>query len=195
MSNKFPRGKLSDDDEGELAMGVAVQDKTILVNFGKPVAWLGLDHDTAVSLARLLLKNAEKIAPKKEWSKKPILCIDFDGVIHRYSKGWQDGVIYDDATDGFFEWAEEAAQHFKLVIYSSRSKDPTEMQFWMGAQRLKWRATGGTQTTDAPLEFEFASEKPPAFLTIDDRAMQFGGDWSAFAPEELLKFKPWNVAR
>jgi hypothetical protein len=126
---------------------------------------------------------------------KPILCIDFDGVIHRYSRGWQDGEIYDDITPGFFEWAEQAAQYFRLVIYSSRSKDPEQiekMQWWLAAQRKKWRDNGGKHDIEAVLEFEFASEKPPAFLTIDDRAVTFKGSWLDMDPAKLRAFKPWT---
>lgn len=145
---------------------------------------------------------------------KPILCLDFDGVIHRYSKGWQGGVIYDDVTPGFFEWAQEAAQHFQLVIYSSRSKDPeqiTAMQTWLLNQRVVWRkcnklpdeshqcsyserfVTFGVGAPK-PLHFEFKAEKPPAYLTIDDRAIQFRGDWTVLPPAVLREFKPWNVS-
>jgi len=129
--------------------------------------------------------------------RKPILCLDFDGVIHLYRKGWQDGTIYDDVTPGFFEWAEQAAKIFKLVIYSSRSSDPVQvlqMTLWMMEQRRKWRETGGFSLTDDPVGFEFTDEKPKAFLTIDDRAVTFNGMWADFNPVSLRRFKPWNVA-
>jgi len=121
---------------------------------------------------------------------KPILCLDFDGVIHDYKHGWQDGEIYGDVTPGFWEWAEKAEEVFKLVIYSSRSSHPEAMMAWLIAQREKWRAAGG-KSKDASFGFEFASQKPPAFLTIDDRALTFKGDWSAFDPVALREFKPW----
>ena len=126
---------------------------------------------------------------------KPILCLDFDGVIHSYASGWKgDTVIPDPVVPGFFEWAELAAKQFKLVIYSSRSKNPdaiTAMQFYLYEQRKLWREAGGTNLPEPePLEFEFASEKPAAFLTLDDRAIQFDGTWPDV--EAMRTFKPWN---
>jgi hypothetical protein len=171
-----------------------VRDKTIIVDFGKQVVWLGMDAATARQFAKNILRRADEIDPPERPKGKPILCLDFDGVIHRYGKGWQNGVIYDDVVPGFFEWAEKAAEHFHLVIYSSRSKDDggvLAMSGWLGEQRRKWRASGGKPETTNPLEFEFAHEKPPAFLTIDDRAIRFDGTWPDV--ETLRAFKPWNV--
>lgn len=37
-------------------------------------------------------------------SKKTI-CVDFDGVIHKYSKGWQGDVIYDEPVEGAKEYS------------------------------------------------------------------------------------------
>lgn len=124
-----------------------------------------------------------------EAKRKPIICIDFDGVIHSYERGWQDGSIYGTITPGFFEWAGKAAAEFKLVIYSSRSKTAegrAAMSDWLANQ---------VRVESAYLPpLEFAHEKPPAFLTIDDRAIRFDGSWQGqnLTPEALLAFKPWT---
>ncbi len=123
----------------------------------------------------------------------PIICIDFDGVIHRYSKGWCEGVIYDGVTDGFIEWADIAREKFKLVIYSSRSKTGdgiTAMRDWLHS-RIEEAYAKNTGLAISISDFEFAHEKPPAFLTIDDRAICFTGDWSKLDPRALREFKPW----
>jgi hypothetical protein len=128
---------------------------------------------------------------------KPILCIDFDGVIHSYERGWQDGVIYGSVVPGFFEWVETVRDQFEVVIYSSRSKTDegvTAMSRWLHTRRNEW-IKGGGQRKMEPLTFKFAHEKPAAWITIDDRAITFEGDWSAqhLTPEALRNFRPWNV--
>jgi len=53
-SRKFPRGKLRADDEGQLAMRLAIQDGTLLVIFPKPVTWFGLGPNEVEGLIKLL---------------------------------------------------------------------------------------------------------------------------------------------
>jgi hypothetical protein len=132
--------------------------------------------------------------------KKPTLCLDFDGVIHDYQRGWQDGRIYGDVVRGFFEWVETVRHDFELVIYSSRSKTDegvTAMAVWLQEQRNAWIKAGGQRHPTAPLEFTFAHEKPPAWVTIDDRAIRFDGSWDnpQLTRNALLEFRPWNAPR
>lgn len=126
---------------------------------------------------------------------KPIICIDFDGVIHTYSRGWQGGVIYDPVTEGFFEWMEKTAEHFELTVYSSRSKNTDQqlaMMQWLEREYSHWQIKNNRQElVVTPLKF--AHEKPPALITIDDRALTFNGNWEDFSLEALRSFKPWNA--
>jgi len=66
---------------------------------------------------------------------KPILCLDFDGVVHSYTSRWQGAtVIPDDPTDGAIEFMLAALHDFDVVIFSSRSnqKGGTEaMRNWL----------------------------------------------------------------
>lgn len=128
---------------------------------------------------------------------KPTLLLDFDGVIHAYTSGWQGATaIPDGMVPGFWEWAEKAAEHFDLAIYSSRSKEPggiEAMQAWLTEQRRQWREAGGAALADGPLAIGFVTHKPAAFLTLDDRCICFDGTWPD--PAVLRDFKPWNTCR
>jgi len=60
-TGRFPRGMLDANDEGELQLAVGQRDNVITVNFGKPVAWLGLGPAEARSLAEMLLRRADLV--------------------------------------------------------------------------------------------------------------------------------------
>lgn len=60
-TNDFPRGKLCQDDEGGLRIAVYESDKTVIINFGKDIEWIGLDKETALKLANSLMECAAKI--------------------------------------------------------------------------------------------------------------------------------------
>ena len=128
----------------------------------------------------------------------PILSLDFDGVIHDYLEGWRDGTIYGKPTEGFWEWAAEAKKYFKLVIFSSRSAESHKgikpMQDWLTVNL--WDFKQDNPMVDITMkDFNFVMHKPKAFITIDDRAIQFGGNWKweELEPAKLKNFKPWNM--
>lgn|SRR5678815_5564256 len=125
--------------------------------------------------------------------RKPILCVDFDGVIHAYTSPFTNAhTISDGPVPGAFEFLIKAQEHFYVVIYSSRSNDLTgiiAMRDWM--RKHAGPDYYGVRWSDHSLEnVEFVTEKPPAFMTIDDRAFRFEGTWPD--PAKLREFKPWN---
>jgi hypothetical protein len=128
---------------------------------------------------------------------KPILCLDFDGVIHGYGSGWKGaGNCPDDPVPGTLDFLIEATKHFRVMVYSSRSKSIAGRR----AMRRYIRQHFYMPLTFSPdHEHDFLHEaisfpwfKPPALITIDDRALTFTGDWADFAPATLKSFQPWN---
>ncbi len=128
--------------------------------------------------------------------KRPVICVDFDGVIHSYTSGWK-GIenIPDPPVDEAIEWLEEVLDwpdsicsfapksDVQIVIYSSRSRS------WRGRRAMKkWFGKYMDRAYVGILKFP--KKKPPAFLTIDDRAMCFKGTFPSI--KEMLAFEPWN---
>src|SRR5690606_9529026 len=53
------------------------------------------------------------------------LAIDFDGVLHAYTSGWQGALeIPDPPVEGAIAWLEAAAERFDLAIFSVRAAHP-----------------------------------------------------------------------
>ncbi len=123
---------------------------------------------------------------------KPILCLDFDGVIHSYTSGWKGAdVIPDPPVEGAIAFMLGALNHFDVVIFSSRSNQNRgihAMQTWLRdhAGQCWYETPAGPGLED----IRFVNEKPPAMVTIDDRALTFDGTWPAI--ETLKAFQPWN---
>lgn len=119
---------------------------------------------------------------------KPILCLDFDGTIHAYTSGWKGAdVIPDPPVDGAFQFLESASEQFEVHVYSARSGLPggiDAMQAWF--LRHGWEA----DEAGKPANITFPTSKPPAHVSIDDRALTFIGTWPTI--RSLVGFRPWN---
>lgn len=57
-----PEGKLTPHDEGAIQFAVGVRDGKVCLDFGTPVAWLGMNPGDALQLAQSLIEHARKAA-------------------------------------------------------------------------------------------------------------------------------------
>jgi hypothetical protein len=128
---------------------------------------------------------------------RPTIAVDFDGCVHSYERGWQGGEIYGTVVPGFFEWLFAAFARFEVVIHSSRGTRPAHvkaMRAWIDDHYRAWRAIQPDPTRyPLHLGLEIRAEKPPAWLTIDDRCIRFDGHWDelALTVPALLAYRPW----
>lgn len=60
-TGKFPEGKISDDDEGELVMAVGHEEGNVIVKLGIAVTWFGLPPPEARAFAAAIIAHAEEI--------------------------------------------------------------------------------------------------------------------------------------
>lgn len=112
---------------------------------------------------------------------KPTVVLDFDGVIHSYTSGWQGDatVIADGPVEGIGRAIETLRESYRIVVVSSRCQHPggvEAVEQWLASHNID---VDGVQ-----------SGKPPAIVYVDDRALKFDGD-SAALPEKIRTFKTW----
>ena len=57
----FPQGKLNAQDEGELQIGVGIENGKVLMAFAEPCSWIAMDAGMAEQIAKLILAKAELV--------------------------------------------------------------------------------------------------------------------------------------
>ena len=104
------------------------------------------------------------------------IAVDFDGVIHKYSKGWLDGSIYDEPVEGVHNALSLLkGMGFKVIIFTCRANDWDKADDDMAiAKVVDWLDQhhfypGGHYDS-------ITGVKPAAQYYIDDRAIRFI-DW------------------
>ena len=100
--------------------------------------------------------------------------IDFDGVIHRNSKGFYDGTVYDVPVDGAKEALEAIAEKYVIVVYSAKARKDRMLINGKTGVELIWEWLKDYDM--AHLVSEVTAEKPRAVCYIDDKAIRFT-DW------------------
>lgn len=114
------------------------------------------------------------------------IAIDFDGVIHRYSKGWHDGTVYDGPVEGALpsmehllrlgfhlyihttrdpyqvvQWFKELTTVVHFVVEVVHPNELVDKKFWQGKENSHLPVIGVT------------NQKLPAIAYIDDRGVRF----------------------
>ena len=110
-----------------------------------------------------------------------VICVDFDGVIHPYTKGWV-GLKPDieAPVKGMCEELEELkAQGFRIVVFTTRAQTAEGVKAVEEYLKM-WRV---------PFN-EITAQKIGAHCYIDDRSICFNGKAKGLA-QRVLNFKPW----
>jgi hypothetical protein len=94
---------------------------------------------------------------------KPTIAVDFDGVIHAYSKGWENGALYDSPVAGAEDALYRLARHYKIVILTARPQHQFPLiRSWMDRY-----------FKSPDFHFDITNVKPAAVAYIDDRGIKF----------------------
>jgi hypothetical protein len=106
--------------------------------------------------------------------EKKQIGIDFDGVIHRCSKGYHDGTIYDEPVEGSLDAIKQLSKKYTIIVYSAKARSDRPLVNNKTGIELIWEWLGKYGFKEYIQDV--TAEKPRAFCYIDDRAIRFI-DW------------------
>ena len=129
-----------------------------------------IGKNTPEELARLNWKG-DKIRANSYPDELTNIGVDFDGVIHKNSKGFYDGTIYDEPIEGSYEALEELSKKYTVIIFTAKAKPDRGLVNGKTGTELVWEWL--KKYDMAKFVSKVTSEKPRAVAYIDDKAVEF----------------------
>ena len=155
--------------------------------------------DVKVEYITVLEEESNDYMEIDYWNGKPTVSIDFDGVIHSYTSGWQGADnIPDEPVFKIIprtkkrytsiDWLTELvnADTMNIAIFSSRNNQDggiKAMQAYLLFHGMKYETL---------MKISFPEHKPPSHVMVDDRCLRFTGEF--FSADQLINFKTWQNA-
>lgn len=102
------------------------------------------------------------------------IAVDFDGVVHKYGKGWQDGSIYDGPMPGALQGLRQLMEREPVFIFTARRVE--DVASWLLDRGLSVRVGFDGPFWNTPGRLLVTNRKLPARAYLDDRAVLFV-DW------------------
>ena len=99
------------------------------------------------------------------------IAIDFDGVIHKSSKGFYDGTVYDEPVEGTIDSIKYLSTKYKIIIFTAKAKSDRPLVNGKTGVELVWEWLEKYNLSQYIVEI--TSEKPRAVAYIDDRGIRF----------------------
>lgn len=127
---------------------------------------------------------------------RKMVCVDFDGVLHSYSSGWQGAdLIPDKPVPGAMGWLKKLVQEtpYDVGIFSARAtqdRGAEAIKDWLYKELLKV-CFSDDEAIEIADSIKILHHKPPeGFIFIDDRAFHFQGKFPSLG--YLETFTPWG---
>jgi len=108
---------------------------------------------------------------KQENENKNQLAIDFDGVIHKNSRGYYDGTVYDIPMEGTKKALKLLSKQYILIIFTCKAKPDRPLINGKTGTELVWEWLGKYKL-DIYIK-DVVCEKPRAAYYIDDKGIEF----------------------
>ena len=99
------------------------------------------------------------------------VAVDFDGVIHKSSKGYYDGTIYDEPIEGSRESLKKLSEKYDVVIFTCKSKPDRGLVNGKTGTELVWEWLRKHDMDK--FVTKVTAEKPRAVQYIDDKGYGF----------------------